>query len=350
MTTFSSSEFLSRAVLDRITDARIADPDLPFRAAQARVRRETTAPNGRLNLLAADHPARNVTRVQQDELAMADRRDYLARILRVLSCELVDGIMAGMDILEDLLSIDAFLHDAGSPTFLDHRLLIASLNRGGLAESVWELDDPVTGPTPAACAAWRLDGAKLLLRVDYTDPASLRTITYCTRAIREINAVGLPTFLEPQPVTRSPRGYSVTRSPEALAKMVGIASAIGDTSRRLWLKLPVCRNFATVAHATTLPILLLGGESSGNASAFLTGISTAMQAANNVRGLLVGRNVLYPGTDDPAAIAGAAGHIVHHASSPEQALAEEASRSSCGLDRLAALHPEPEEDSRTPTQ
>lgn len=350
MTTFSSSEFLSRAVLDRITDARVADPDLPFRAAQARVRRQTTAPNGRLNLVAADHPARNVTRVQQDELAMADRRDYLARILRVLSCERVDGIMAGMDILEDLLTIDSFLRDAGAPTFLDKRLLIASLNRGGLAESAWELDDPITGPTPAACAAWRLDGAKLLMRIDYTDPASLRTMTYCARAIREINAVGLPTFLEPQPVTRGPRGYSVTRTPEALAKMVGIASAIGDTSRRLWLKLPVCRNFATVAHATSLPILLLGGESSGNAMAFLSGATAALASGSNVRGLLVGRNVLYPGTDDPATIANAAGRIVHDGWPPEKALADEAGQSSRGLDCLAAIHVEPEEKPRTSTR
>ena len=80
---------------------------------------------------------------------MADRRDYLARILRVLSSPQVDGIMATMDILEDLLAIDGFLRDAGAPTLLDGRVLIASLNRGGLAGSSWELDDPVTGTTPA---------------------------------------------------------------------------------------------------------------------------------------------------------------------------------------------------------
>jgi hypothetical protein len=55
------------------------------------------------------------------------------RILRVLTSERVDGIMATMDILEDLLSIDGFLRSCGAPALLDGRLLIASLNRGGRA-------------------------------------------------------------------------------------------------------------------------------------------------------------------------------------------------------------------------
>ena len=338
MTAFSSVEFLPRAVVDRITEARVADPELPRRAAQARVRRPILAPAGRLNLLAADHPARNVTRVGQDELAMADRRDYLARILRVLSVERVDGIMATMDILEDLLAIDALLRERSAPTFLDGRVVIASLNRGGLAGSSWELDDPVTGATPAACAAWRLDGAKLLMRVDETDPASLRTMMYCAQAIREANAENLPTFLEPLPVTRGPRGYSVTRTADTLAKLAGVASAMGDSSRLLWLKLPWCQNFEIVARATTLPILLLGGESSGSASGFLAELRSALEAARNIRGALVGRNVLYPGDQDPAVIADAAGRIVHEDSPADRALSAADNESARGLDRLAPLN------------
>ena len=94
--------------------------------------------------------------------------------------------MATMDILEDLLAIDGFLRAAGAPTLLDGKLLIASLNRGGLAGSSWELDDPVTGATPATCHAWRLDGAKLLLRVDEQEPASLKTLLACAQAINVI--------------------------------------------------------------------------------------------------------------------------------------------------------------------
>jgi hypothetical protein len=90
-------------------DTRVNDPEFSWRAAQARVRRERIAPDGKLNILAADHPARRVTKVGDDSLAMANRHDYLARILRVLLSERVDGIMATMDLLEDLLSIDGFL-------------------------------------------------------------------------------------------------------------------------------------------------------------------------------------------------------------------------------------------------
>lgn len=338
MTTFYSSEFLPLAVLHRITEARIADPGLPERAARIRVRRQTLAPSGHLNLLAADHPARNVTRVGQEDLAMADRRDYLARILRVLCVERVDGIMSTMDIIEDLLVIDSLLRERRAPAFLDGRVLIASLNRGGLSGSAWELDDPVTGATPAACAAWRLDGAKLLMRVDETDPVSLRTMIYCAQAIREANSKDLPTFLEPLPVSRGSRGYSITRTATALAKLAGVASAMGDSSRLLWLKLPWCENFATVARATTLPILLLGGESSGSPSDFLAELSGAMQAGGNVRGSLVGRNVLYPGEEDPAVIADAVGRIVHDRALADQALAAADRDSRRGLDRLAALN------------
>ena len=122
---FSSKQFFPDALLARLTETRVNDPDFAWRAARVRTRRERLAPDGKLNILAADHPARNVTKVGAEPLAMADRRDYLARILRVLSSERVDGIMATMDILEDLLAIDGFLRDAGAPTLLDGRVLIA---------------------------------------------------------------------------------------------------------------------------------------------------------------------------------------------------------------------------------
>jgi len=144
MSGFCSQQFFSDSLLARLTDSRVNDPNFAWKAAQARVRRKQLAPGGRLNILAADHPGRNLTKVGQQPLAMADRRDYLARILRVLQSERVDGVMATMDILEDLLSMDGFLRAAGQAVLLDNRLLIASLNRGGLAGSNWELDDPMT--------------------------------------------------------------------------------------------------------------------------------------------------------------------------------------------------------------
>jgi len=332
---FSSKEFLSDTLLARLTAMRVSDPDYAWRAARARIRRERLAPSGKLNILAADHPARNVTKVGNAPLAMADRRDYLARILRVLSSDRVDGIMATMDILEDLLTIDGLLRDAGAPVLLDGRVLIGSLNRGGLAGSAWELDDPVTGVTPSTCCEWRLDGAKLLLRVDYAEPASLHTLRACAAAINESNARGLPMFLEPLPVIRTDKGYVVVKTAEALARLAGVASALGDSSRYMWLKLPHCDEYETVARATTLPILLLGGESAGDPAPFLRQLGSAMAAGTNVRGALVGRNVLYPGAEDPLAMAEAAGGIVHNGWTVEQALESMAAIRGAGMDRLS---------------
>ncbi|HYE65744.1 MAG TPA: deoxyribose-phosphate aldolase, partial [Pyrinomonadaceae bacterium] len=261
METFRAKEFLPGSVLAQVTEIRVADPARSLRSAQARKRRERLTSDGKLSILAADHPARRVTRVADDPLRMADRQDYLARTLRVLMCDAVDGVLATMDILEDLLIIHDLMRASGGPAFLDGKLLIASLNRGGLLGSSWEIDDPMSGPTPATCAEWGLDGAKILLRICDDEPDSLKTLLATVRAITELNAFGLPTFLESLPVIKTEKGYSVIKTAEELTRIVGAASALGDSSRYLWLKLPYCENYEMVARATTLPILLLGGES-----------------------------------------------------------------------------------------
>ena len=332
---FSAQQFLPAALLEKLTGTRVRDPEFAWRSARIRVRRDLLAPTGKLNLLAADHPARGVTKVGGNALAMSDRHEYLARILRVLAGNRVDGVMATMDILEDLLIVDGLLREAGGVPLLDGKLAIASLNRGGLAGSAWELDDPVTGPSPAFCQESKLDGVKLLLRVDESDPASLRTLLACARVVSESSARALPCFPEPLPVTRTEKGYTVVKTVEALARLAGVASALGDSSRYLWLKLPYCDGYRTVARSTTLPILLLGGESAGDAAPFLGQLRLALAAGTNVRGALVGRNVLYPGAEDPLAVAEAAGGIIHEGWMVDQAIRSfEASRE-LDMDRIA---------------
>ena len=162
---FQPRQFLPDVAMRRITEKRVDDPEFSSRAAHSRDQRNRLTRSGKLNILAADHPARRVTKVDDNPLAMADRQDYLARILRVLSAPTIDGLMATMDILEDLFTLDALVQQSKGPSFLDEKILIASLNRGGLAGTSWELDDPITGTSVATCADWRLDGAKLLLRM-----------------------------------------------------------------------------------------------------------------------------------------------------------------------------------------
>lgn len=311
MAAFQSKEFLPDTVIARLIETRVKDPERPIQAARSRQRRERLTADGRLNILAADHPARRVTSVGDNPIAMADRQDYLARIARVLSSDAVDGVMATMDVIEDLLILHDLTRPAGGPALLDDKLLVVSLNRGGLAGSSWEMDDPMTGANPASCVEYGLDGAKILLRLCDDEPASVKTLVAVAKAINETNALKLPLFLEPLPVTRTPNGYKVVKTAEALAKTVGVASALGDSSRYMWLKLPYCEGFEVVARATMLPILLLGGETTGDATPLLREIAAGLAAGVNVRGAMVGRNVLYPGPEDPLVVAEAVGGIIH---------------------------------------
>ena len=331
---FSSVEFLPLSVRARLASLRVCDPERALRMATSRKRRPRLTIDGKLSILAADHPARRVTKVGDHALAMADRHDYLARILRVLMSDAIDGVMATMDILEDLLVIDSLVRESSGPPLLDGKILIASLNRGGLAGTNWEMDDPITGPSPAACAAWGLDGVKVLMGICDAAAESLRTLVACANVITEANVHGLPTFLEPLPVEAHDGAYRLVKSKKPLAQLAGVASALGDSSRYLWLKLPYCEGFETVANATTLPILLLGGESAGDAGPFLRELEAGMSAGTNVRGALAGRNVLYPGLSDPLAVARAVGGIVHNDWSFDESMAEATSSSGRDMDRF----------------
>jgi hypothetical protein len=272
--------------------------------------------------------------VAGDPLAMADRGAYLSRIIRILMSPRVDGVMATMDVLEDLLLLHDMCRESDGPPFLDGKIMLASLNRGGLAGTVWEMDDPMTAATPQTCAHWRLDGAKILLRVCDSDPGSLTTLKATSAAIIEMNALRLPTFVEPLPVIKTESGFKVVKTAEALARITGVASAIGDSSHLLWLKLPACPDFEIVARSTTLPVLLLGGESSGDPRPFLNELAGAMNSGTTVRGALVGRNVLFPGEEDPLVIAEAAGRIVHDGVGVEEALDQAAHRRGADMNFL----------------
>ncbi len=306
---FDSARFLPDEVFARITDLKME--------ARHDLRLSTPITGGRLNIVAADHPARHVTAVGDDPLRMADRRDFLARICRILHGGAADGVMAAVDVLEDLMVLDQLLNDAGDGSMLDGKVLIASLNRGGLAGSAWELDDPLTGPSPSELRKHGFDGGKLLMRVCPQRPESLKTITACAACLTEMHAAELPVFLEPLPVDET---CKVIKEAGAIARLVGVAQALGPSTRRLWLKLPYCPDFETVARSTTLPILLLGGPAVGDAAPLLEQIAEGMAAGSNVRGALVGRNVLYPGDADPLAVARAVDGIVHRGLDVAQAV------------------------------
>ncbi len=305
MSAFSTEDFLPRTVLDAITDLRVTEPDLVMDLAGKRPPKRPLPADGRLCLLAADHPARGVVGAGGASEAMANRQSYLARIVRVLQGGAADGVMATQDLIDDLFLLHHLLIDAGGPELLTGKWLVPSLNRAGLAGSAWELNDPCSGATPASLVRMGLDGAKALLRICPGERDSLRTMEAVAQAISELNAYRLPFFLEPLPVRREGEAWIVVREAKALARTVGIASALGDSSRYLWLKLPWCEDFAQVAEATTLPILLLGGPA-GDTRSLLTQIHRGLHAGSNLRGTMLGRRVLYPDGGDPLVLRRAA--------------------------------------------
>ncbi len=335
---FAPRRFAPDAFFDRLTEIRVQNPEIIKEEAARRRQRQKLAPTGKLTILASDHPARLVTRAGDHPTIMGDRRDYLARILRVLmggeDGPAVDGVMTTPDIMDDLLIASYLIREAGGKSFLDDQVLVGCMNRGGLAGTAFELDDRLTAYTAASIREMRLDGAKLMFRLDTGDKYSGRTIAYCAEAIRECNALGLPVFLEPLPVEKVDGGFLVKTNATDLIRTIGVASALGDSSAGLWLKIPYAEDFAAVARATTLPMLILGGESTGNPVSFLEEFERGMGGGSNIRGALVGRNVLYPGQDDPLAVAFAVRKIVDGPVSFVEAVEELAARRGTAMNML----------------
>ena len=250
---------------------------------------------------------------------MGNRHEYLARILRVATNPEFDGVMGTTDILEDLLIVDQLLVEKSGQSFLDKKVLLGCMNRGGLSGCSFEMDDRFTSFTTESIRRLRLDGAKMMFRLDPTDTRSLETIMACSRAITELNKYSIPAFVEAFSVERTETGYKTLKTADELIKTVSVATALGDSSRGIWLKIPYCEGFDRVAKATSCPILMLGGESLGDPTGILNEFSKGMVASQNVRGALVGRNVLFPGPEDPSAVAGAVSRIVHQNYSVDRA-------------------------------
>src|SRR6185503_6948647 len=114
---------------------------------------------GTLFLVASDHPARGALRSGTDPLAMADRRQLLDRLVVALSRPDVDGVLGSPDIVEELLLLGT----------LEDKVVIGSMNRGGLDGATWTMDDRFTGYDAATIAECGLEGGKMLLRIDDSD-------------------------------------------------------------------------------------------------------------------------------------------------------------------------------------
>ena len=174
------------------------------------------------------------------------------------------------------------------------------MNRGGLAGTVFELDDRFTGYDAAAIARMGFDGGNMLLRIDPDDPATADTMQACARAVSDLAGRGLIAMVEPFIAHRVDGRVRNDTSPEAMMLALTIASGLGTTSAYTWLKVPVVPDMERVMAASTLPALLLGGEVPDDPAGAFAGWRKALRLPN-VRGLLAGRSLLYPADGDVAA-------------------------------------------------
>jgi len=279
---------VSKTQYEELLRARVFEPEAFTKALLNRKRRTPQGADGNLLLVASDHTARGKISLAGDPVAMADRHTLLDHLVRVLASPGVDGVLGSADVLEELAWLGA----------LENKLAIGTMNRGGIIGATWELDDRVTSYDVEHVESMGLDGGKTLLRIDYTDPAVPRTLETVASITTRLADRKLLSMIEPLPYVKNAEGKATLNpSDEALITVVAIASGVGASSAYTWLKVPASTRMSEVAGATTLPILMLGGDPSGGVERIFDTWEQGMKEPN-VRGLLAGRTLLYPPDGD----------------------------------------------------
>jgi DhnA family fructose-bisphosphate aldolase class Ia len=248
-------------------------------------------PDG-LVLLAADHRARGILTVER-------YADYLGALRAALP--FCDGILASAQPLADLV--------AGGDVTSTQRTYL-SLNRTGLAGSVFELDDRLVA-TAERAAADGYHGVKIMTRIDRGDPHTAGALELLGRVLEDARRAGLDALVEPLTWTGGPGGH-IDRSVAGITAAAVIAHDLGAPL----LKVPVPTEapgsarvdaVRRVTESVGVPVLFLGGPHTGDRDALLAEVADAV--AGGGAGLAIGRTI-YQDTD-PAGIAKLVAELVH---------------------------------------
>ena len=282
-----------------LIDARLKSPNAATKALKKRKRRNLIR-DSQIFIVAADHTARGMLGVGDDPFAMADRRKLLDALLVALDNPLVDGVLGSADVIDELALLGA----------LDNKLVFGTMNRGGIMGAKWELNDRMTAYTPQEIASRGLDGGKVLLRLADDDAGTAPTIEACAKAVTQMADLKLPIMVEPLPYTGGNGGPAkYLDDNDKLLRAVSIASGLGSSSAYTWLKVPAGSQVERMMAATTLPGLILGGTPGPDPDATYASWERAMKV-HNVRGLVVGRSLLFPKDGDVAGAIARAARIV----------------------------------------
>ena len=241
-------------------------------------------------ILAADHRARAV-------LTTENWDEYFGALAKALpSC---DGILASAQPLAGLAA-------AGHVTPL-HRTYL-SLNRTGLAGSVFELDDRLVASVQrAASDGWT--GVKHMTRIDLADPVTASALELLGQVLEAARRAGLEALVEPL-VWRDGR---VSRDPDDIVLAAVVAHDMGAPV----VKVPVPsmppgavrrRAVARIVASVGVPVLFLGGpRGEGRRDPVLDEVRDVMEGGGS--GMAMGRTIYQD--PDPGEMAARVAGLVH---------------------------------------
>jgi DhnA family fructose-bisphosphate aldolase class Ia len=241
-------------------------------------------------VLAADHRARGV-------VTMERYGDYVNALAQALPA--CDGILATAQPLADLAA-------AGHVTSTQRTYL--SINRSGLANSAFELDDRLVASVARAAAdGWT--GIKHMTRIDLGDPLTSPALELLGQVLEQAQSAELEALIEPLVW----RDGQVARDTDAIVYAAIIAHDMG--ARLLKVPVPMTapgtereRAVARVVASVGVPVLFLGGPiGTAGRTSVLEEVRDVM--AGGGAGMAIGRTVYQDA--DPAEMAGLIAALVH---------------------------------------
>jgi DhnA family fructose-bisphosphate aldolase class Ia len=239
-------------------------------------------------VLAADHRARGIVTIER-------YADYLAALRAALPA--CDALMASAQPLADLAR-DGVAR--GQATLL-------SLNRTGIAGTVFELDDRLVASVERAVADV-YTGIKVMTRIDRTDPSGAAQLEMLGQVLEQAHKANVSCLVEPLTWTDG----AMDKTVDGIVWAAVIAHDIGAPL----LKVPVpdvapgatrVEAVQRIVESVGVPVLFLGGPRNDDREAVLVEVSDVM--AGGAAGMAIGRAVYQD--PDPAQMAKDIAALVH---------------------------------------